>query len=39
MELDVVSIVDSMGKEDGGEVDVFIVTAREVCSAICGEVF
>jgi len=39
LELNVVSIVDSMGKEDGGQVDVCIVAAREVCNAICGDVF
>lgn len=39
LELNVVPVVDSMGKEDGGEVDVCIVAAREVCSAICGDVF
>ena len=39
LELNVVSIVDSMCKEDGGEVDVCIVTSREVCSAVCGDVF
>jgi hypothetical protein len=39
LELNVVCIVEAMGIEDGGEVDVLIVTAREVSGAIVCEGF
>jgi len=38
LELDVFRIVQSMGEENGGEVDIFKVATREVSCAISGEV-
>jgi hypothetical protein len=38
LELNVFRIVQSMGEEDGGEVDVFKVATREVSCAFSGEV-